>query len=48
VLDAIALTERQHVGVIERHRPTLRELDVERPKPEVDPDGVVQRVERRR
>src|SRR5215510_15800957 len=46
-LDLAALREREHGGVIQRHCPRLRELDIEWPESEIDSDGVIQRVELR-
>ena len=48
LLDLLALLEREHAGVPQRHGPRLRELHVERPEAEVDADAAVDRLEQRR
>src|SRR5262249_12202996 len=46
--DRATLIERKDIGLVERHRPRLRELDIKGPKAKVDGDRVIQRVEVRR
>ena len=47
-LDLVAFVERQHVRFVQRHRPRLRQLNVEWPQPKIDTDRAVERIERGR